>query len=594
MKSCLWEDLDGVLHTVLTSCAVFEVVELLSSMFLTATVTCGVSPSVFTTLSSWQLLRTQLLSKNSTSVEQTKMVSTIHPGLIAKANQSKQANPPRSTMRAAPLVNRDRRMSSLMQRTAVNQVIMDRKPSMMYKGMGVTRGDGEEVKMNRFHLVQSILLAVFTYSLEDVLKNDHGQVTEQLVKGLLSEDLVESHLTRLNIFLIVHLMSEEPTIAGYLIHAGIFKVLLNFISYSGNTKGMAYAQQFCASFLRNISLHSSLRQTYIAHAREDSDNSLNKLIKEVLNFNDGDIESVVLDVSIFLFNSCKYLINGNLGLSPKFVLSVINMLSPDITNAFNTKHVRQQGDLAAIESIPTSTMDVVLELNKFNISTVLSKYSFTSGVDPPFVQSMFNYMKSEESRWVPTYMSNVQPEPLPLRDTVLNETYQTVVLELEDKIKPGLAHLQDFYSDESQWRPIVSQQYKQSSNIILKIATCQPVKYNKPELSDAASSITAFEKIVKTFQPVKNNDGHPSNQCIYEEDVDMEEDDNDELASLNSSGSATTTTTDVTMDDAGSRSGSRSSNRGSRVGSRGNSRGEKRGGSRDSSRSRHSNENDEN
>ena len=73
-------------------------------------------------------------------------------------------------------------------------------------------------------------------------------------------------------------------------------------------------------------------------------------------------------------------------LTPKIVLRHLQRISPAIEN---------DKEASAISSI-----------NKYTVSNILSKYSFTSGVDPLFVQSMFTYIKKSDAA-VPEFAVNL-------------------------------------------------------------------------------------------------------------------------------------------------------------------------------------------
>jgi hypothetical protein len=253
------------------------------------------------------------------------------------------------------------------------------------------------------------------------------QVTPSLVAGFFTSDMSSDPLTINHLLVIIHFFSEVPQLCSHLIDAGVYRILdthlqistcksLPFVFilitttqlYSFNnaaSNGFKAAQEFCATFLRNISLHTQNISKYVGEKGKHLDALLNNTIDDASN------TAVNMDISLFLCNTSDALVdiddtitkstnssssssknnsNSNYNqqsvLTPKNALKLIQKISP---------HIENDKEMSAIASI-----------NKYTVSNILSKYSFTSGVEPTFVQSMFTYMKKNDVS-VPQFAVNL-------------------------------------------------------------------------------------------------------------------------------------------------------------------------------------------
>ena len=120
-----------------------------------------------------------------------------------------------------------------------------------------------------------------------------------------------------------------------------------------------------------ISLHTASLPQYVS----EQSAHLNALLSDAVDAEASPVAA--MDVSLFLCNAADCLSASSTGgLSPSQALKVIQKISPNI---------EFEKETSAMSSV-----------NKYTVSHVLSKYSFSAGVEPAFIQSMFTYLRKND------------------------------------------------------------------------------------------------------------------------------------------------------------------------------------------------------
>jgi len=300
---------------------------------------------------------------------------------------------------------------------------------------------------SNLHNCKVILLTLFARFVENITSTNPESVTHSLVAGFFTSDMCNDPLTMNHLLIIIHFFSEVPQLCSHLIDAGVYRILDTHLQISVATNGFKAAQEFCATFLRNISLHSQNISKYVGEKGKYLDALLNNTIDDASN------TTVNMDVSLFLCNTSDSLVdiddtiksnsgssknnNNNLNsnnqavLTPKNALKLIQKISPQIEN---------DKELSAIASI-----------NKYTVSNILSNYSFTSGVEPTFVQSMFTYMKKNDVT-VPQFAVNLPFKQLTDLIAMRPVHLQSVMTELLSTKFSFVVPLQSFAADDTYWQ----------------------------------------------------------------------------------------------------------------------------------------------
>jgi hypothetical protein len=309
-----------------------------------------------------------------------------------------------------------------------------------------------------------------------------------LVQGFLQNDLLDHPVSRSNLLVVVSALSGVSTFTGFLLDCKIFQLLHRYLMNGVGTPRYSQTQEFCSTFLRNMSLHSALVPRYVSSA----DGMLCELIRELLEVPNPVVH---LDLAVFFFNSAGHLVKSELSLNPKFVLDMISRIS----------------------NIDSESDNEVTGINKFTISMVLNKYSFGGGVEPSYVQYMFSYMQLSASQHTPAYMESATFNyAVDLNVTLVPDFFRN---------KPTHAvELKSFPPAADLWSPTVTTDPKRHENIILKFTHPQPVLHTKLEhLEGAASTAVVFSKIFREFDALKESVGATDNNAIAEADEEGED-----------------------------------------------------------------------
>eukprot|EP01036_Dinobryon_divergens_P029066 gene29066-38120_t len=317
------------------------------------------------------------------------------------------------------------------------------------------------------------LTALFSRSVETI-------VLEQPDLGFLSDDLCVDTLTIGHVLVIIHFLSEVPALCSHLVDAHVFRVLDTYITRASATNEFKTAQEFCAIFLRNISLHSANLTKYAC----EKASFLHSLLSNTID--DASDAAVNLDISLFLCNVSDYL------------------LDIDTEDDENIK--------ASPHTYPGKASQ---QQQQHRNSKSGGKVSFLTPK-----MSMFTYLRKND---------------VTVPETAVNLTFKAcneivasraVTSELSRGGKSSVVvPLEAFAADDSYWQPIKKTGYKRNQNIILKALTATVLRYETLEKCDSPP-ITAFIKIEKEFEMVRS--GHSDQLAITEGDEKEEEDNDDD------------------------------------------------------------------
>jgi hypothetical protein len=243
--------------------------------------------------------------------------------------------------------------------------------SILVKGKSTSAFDSVSVVSIVIFNIKAITLTLLAHCIHYIISYDVDKLTPLLINGIIIEDLISDILTRNNLLVIIHAISGNGNLCSHLLDSRIFELLSCFLELSHGTKSHDSSQEYCSNFLRNLSIHSDIIKQLVSKG----DIAISNLVKNIFNFQ-KDNEKVNMDLSIFFSNCSNYLVDDKSALSPKFILDMIYKISPNIES---------EKDVSDICTV-----------NKYTISTILQRYTFASGVDPSFIQTMLTYMKKNE------------------------------------------------------------------------------------------------------------------------------------------------------------------------------------------------------
>lgn len=475
-----------------------EIIENIAAFFLQFALSENVPASELIALSIWPVLLREGLSTDST------VISNGRQGTIS-------FNAPLPGRRAPSMIASPMKPSgppSGGPPSGARKTTFNREMSM-----NSNLGDGTDAlrgpNASAFR-VQGITMALLAHTIDALLASAAGlsQLTPALLQGLLKVDLVDHIWTRNNLLVVLQAVSQSNHCIPALLSAETFMLMLRFLNSSVGTIRQEKAQEFSASFLRNIVLHSS----YISRLIAISNSALNDFVKEVVD----EVHSIdaATDLAIFFFNTANYLVQHDSNLNPKFVLDMITALSGNDKLA------------AAADKDPEGLANIT-NINKYTLSMILNKYSFQQGVDPSFVQNMLSYMQSAAMTGIPDLMRAVTFK------TIADWKSQLVAEFLQVKESVSI-DLLVFFPDAAIWVPVCHADCKQVSSIILKFTQPNAIIYDKLEAVEALP-LSIFTKIIRQFDPVQDTSAKGDQQAITEaEDGDADEVDGDEGDELDS------------------------------------------------------------
>lgn len=316
-------------------------------------------------------------------------------------------------------------------------------------------------------------------------KGEAYNIDSPLIGGLLLNSLIDYRNAKINLMVVIAALSTEATYAEYLLEHNVLSILSRYFSNMVGTNKQDAAQEFCSSILRNLSLHLQL----IPKLTEVLDGSLTELIRSLV---DNSNTAVYLDISVFLFHCNGRLVTKEWaetkGLTPSFVLDIIDKITQN----------EKDEDIANI--------------NKFTLSVILNNYKMGSGVDPSFVQYMYNYIQSNQNATSPELVRNITHKLLPY---VVHVVYK----EFNDIKKTIFIDLEEFPEDEFQWVPIVRTQYKTNMLVDVKISDGKPLVFDKWEHTEWSSS-TNYSKILKQYGLLIEKEAVVISELDDEDDID--------------------------------------------------------------------------
>ncbi len=366
----------------------------------------------------------------------------------------------------------------------------------MYRGDSLSSSEAKEMlksQSSSAHLsfaTRGSVLSLLAYSAKEHISVTKSRITKSLIAGLLTNELLDNPLTRPFLLNIIHALSEVSIFALYLTESDVFRLLSRYLNNSVGTNKQERAQEFCSTFLHNLSLHASLMSRLIA----SSDGTIDRLLRDVMELPNP---AVLLDLTVFFYNVSACLVDNDASLNPKFILEMISKVS--------ARDPDKEG--------------MVANINKYTISIILNTYDFASGVDPAFVQSMFTYMQNNPTSLIPDYMEQVRFKPFSEQPALLPDF-------IRGRASIS-AELRSFPADANKWQPTVSTQTRCNENIILKFTQAVPVLHEKLEACDTYASPT-FSKIVKQFEMVRESMVATDNVALVEGDEEDEEEDEDD------------------------------------------------------------------
>ena len=137
---------------------------------------------------------------------------------------------------------------------------------------------------------KALVFSLFTYCIHSIIELAPEDVNLSLLNGsiilkinvtiflwigIVTNELMDNPLTRNNFLSVIHSLSEVSTLSFLLVDTKIFEVLSSYLQNSLSTKVSVKSQEFCSTFLRNISLHQFVMQKFGSLFRFTTNNTCN-------------------------------------------------------------------------------------------------------------------------------------------------------------------------------------------------------------------------------------------------------------------------------------------------------------------------------
>ena len=479
-KSVLLSDLSPIMVSAFEpDTTSMEICENILAVLMQFTFSENIFPKDIISLPIWPIVLKEALSVDSVIVQRgatpvslaagKKQSVSVPASTVANANR-RTTNSSGGNIQSPPATGGASNPNSANGRSRPSVYIRD-LVTLSNSAMDLTEGGTKGASPNVFR-IQGIALALLAHVIDVQLDYSHDVVSPSIIQGLLRPDLIDHAWTKNNILMIFHACSQNTHSIGAFLQEDTFHLLMRYVHTSVGTSRQDKAQEFGSAFLRNASLHTN----YLSKLITIPHGAVNDFVREIAEAftNPG----IALDLSVFFYHISNHLATNDHYLNPKFVLEMINKVST------NPLVVEKEHD--------------VININKYTISMILNKYSFTQGVDPSFIQNMFVYIQSNMAAFIPELMTeisfkNMSPDiKVPLSNDFVNAKESTV------------AHLMTFAGDEHSWQPILHRDIKTQETILLKFSNALGIWYDKLE-SVESLPITVFSKILKNFERVKEH-----------------------------------------------------------------------------------------
>lgn len=341
-------------------------------------------------------------------------------------------------------------------------------------------------------LVLSLVAYVVHLVVSPPRENKQGQISQPLVKSMLTTQHLLSPLTRDNLLLIVLHLSTFSDYAAYVFDEGLINVLLaDMDTYTFANEAM---NQYCSACLRNMALHKDL----VPRLLSTTNSAIDRLILRLLEMTTS--VDVCIDICIFMFCAVSYKLQNDFVVNSKFCLNLTSVIS-DITKD-----------------------PLVSRINKFVVGEILEKYSSGVGVNPAYVQAMYTEMLAGSSLSVKTEMAAVEPKILAFVAHVLPTAL------LDGKVVREVT-FEALDEGSDMWHPYLERDIKKMNTEMLRSGenfaeTIKPLIFQEL-LATEAFPMQPWSKIVKDYPPV----GLPEDtEFDLVENEDEKDDDEDEEA----------------------------------------------------------------
>jgi hypothetical protein len=516
-KSVMLSDLSPIMVSAFEpDTTSLEVCENILAVLMQFTFSENVLPKDIISLPIWPMIVKEALSIDSVIVQRSITPVTLSGGkkqsisvpsnLVSNANR-RATNSSGSAMQSPPSSSNPNSASGRGRQSMYIRDIVNISNAAMDLSEGGTKGAVPSI-----FRVQGIALALLAHVIDAQLELAHDVVSPSVIQGLLRPDFIDHAWTKNNILIVFHACSQNTHSIGPFLQEDTFHLLMRYVHTSIGTSRQDKAQEFGSAFLRNASLHTNYLSKLITipHA------AVNEFVKEIAEAFSNP--AIAMDLSVFFYHVSNHLATNDHFLNPKFILEMINKVSS------NPVVAEKEHD--------------VININKYTISMILNKYSFTQGVDPSFIQNMFMYIQSNMATFIPELMTEISFK------NMANEIRVPLANDFVNAKESTIAHLMTFSGDELSWQPILHRDIKTQDTILLKFSNAHGTWHDKLE-SVESLPITVFSKILKSFERVKehmvSHSGTSSTMggagsAIVEEGDEFDEDDEDGLDESHASG----------------------------------------------------------
>jgi hypothetical protein len=360
--------------------------------------------------------------------------------------------------------------------------------------------------------------------MKKVILRDHANdkmITESLLainfhalsQGIIKNDFIDFMFTRNNLLYIIHVVTQfnTPVIESVFL-PDTFQLLLRLLNTSVGSSRYEKMVEYCACFLRNIAVNHNYLQAFMQTPHFQV---INELINELCDLSATRLP-IAMDLSIFFYFLSDYLQTPGSNqemkvLSPKFSLDMINkLLSHQMPSNIIGQHENAQSQNYVSQHYEMTN------INKYTISIILNKYTFSSGVEPQFIQSMYSYLQTNSLMVIPNLMKEMSFKRLADVKYYLHSEY----LQAKEMLP---AELLLFYNESTNYfQPIVISSYQDNDHIVLKLTNSKSVVFERIENMEPLS-VVVFQKIIVHFEPTTEQQYDLQNNMIFEENDEEDE-----------------------------------------------------------------------